>query len=141
MIEEVRLPEISENVTSGEVITVLVKVGDFIKAEQSIVELETEKATFEVPSPISGKITEVNLKPGQKVNVGEVLIKVDTEAKAQAQPPAPKPAAPPPKPPLEKEKPAPPPAEKPPVEKKQPAPPPVQKSAMEKEKIVSPARS
>jgi pyruvate dehydrogenase E2 component (dihydrolipoamide acetyltransferase) len=124
MIEEVRLPEISENVTSGEVIQVLVKVGDFIKAEQSIVELETEKATFEVPSPVSGKVTEVNLKPSQKINVGEVLIKVDTEAKAETQPPAPKPAVLPPKPPVEKEKP--------------PSPPPTQKPAVEKEKIIIP---
>ncbi len=80
MIEEVRLPEISENVDSGDVISVLVKPGDFIKAEQPIAELETEKATFDVPSPISGKVIEVNLKPGQKVKTGQVIIKVDTAA-------------------------------------------------------------
>ena len=89
MIEEVRLPEISENVNSGDVIQVLVKAGDFIKIDQSIVELETEKATFEVPSPVSGKVTEVNLKPGQKVNVGDVIIKVDTAAKADKPTPLP----------------------------------------------------
>jgi len=82
MIKEVRLPEISENVESGEVIDVRVKVGDIIKEEQSIVEIETEKATFEVPSPVSGKVTEINIKEGQKVKVGEVLLKVETEAEA-----------------------------------------------------------
>ncbi len=82
MIKEVRLPEISENVESGEVIDVLVKVGDFIKEEQSIVEIETEKATFEVPSPASGKVIEINVKEGQKVKVGEVILKVETEVSA-----------------------------------------------------------
>ncbi|OHB59976.1 MAG: branched-chain alpha-keto acid dehydrogenase subunit E2 [Planctomycetes bacterium RBG_13_46_10] len=82
MVTEVRLPEISENVDSGEVIDVLVKVGDIIKKEQSIIEIETEKATFEVPSTASGKVIEINVKEGQKVKVGEVLLKVETEAKA-----------------------------------------------------------
>ncbi len=82
MVKEVRLPEISENVESGEVIEVLVKVGDFVKEEQSIVEIETEKATFEVPSPASGKVTEINIKQGQKIKVGDIILKVETEAKA-----------------------------------------------------------
>jgi len=82
MIKEVRLPEISENVESGEIIDVLVKVGDFIKEQQSIVEIETEKATFEVPSPASGKVTEINIKQGQKINVGDIILKIETEAKA-----------------------------------------------------------
>jgi pyruvate dehydrogenase E2 component (dihydrolipoamide acetyltransferase) len=80
MVEEIRLPEISENVESGEVIEILVKVGDFIEAEQPVVELETEKAAFEVPSPVKGKVTEINIEPGQEVKVGQILVKVDTEA-------------------------------------------------------------
>jgi pyruvate dehydrogenase E2 component (dihydrolipoamide acetyltransferase) len=82
MVTEVRLPEISENVDSGEVIDVLVKVGDIIKEEQSIIEIETEKATFEVPSTASGKVTEINVKEGQKVKVGETLLKVETDVSA-----------------------------------------------------------
>jgi pyruvate dehydrogenase E2 component (dihydrolipoamide acetyltransferase) len=80
MIEQVRLPEISENVESGEVIEILVKEGDFIEKEQPIVELETEKAAFEVPSPIKGKVVEINIQTGQEVKVGQTLVKVDTEA-------------------------------------------------------------
>jgi pyruvate dehydrogenase E2 component (dihydrolipoamide acetyltransferase) len=83
MVEEVRLPEISENVESGEVIEVLVKVGDFIEADQSLVELETEKAAFEVPSPFGGKIVEINVKEGDQIKVGQTIVKVDTEAKAE----------------------------------------------------------
>ncbi|MEJ2648288.1 MAG: 2-oxo acid dehydrogenase subunit E2 [Sedimentisphaerales bacterium] len=86
MIEEVRLPEISENVESGDVIQVLVKAGDFIEKEQSIVELETEKAAFEVPSPVKGKVTEVNMKEGDTVKVNQVIIKVDTEAETSERP-------------------------------------------------------
>jgi len=87
MIEEVRLPEISENVDSGEVIEVLVKNGDHIEKEQSVAELETEKAAFEVPSPVKGRVTEVNISQGDKVKVGQTLIKVDTEAEAEQKPP------------------------------------------------------
>ena len=68
MIEVIRLPEISENVKSGDVIEVLVKVGDLIEQEQPIVELETEKATFEVPSPTEGKVVEINIKQGQMMH-------------------------------------------------------------------------
>ncbi len=83
MIEDIRLPEISENVKSGDVIEVLVKVGDFIEVEQPVVELETEKATFEVPSPVKGKIVEIKIKQGQTVKVGQLMVKVDTEAQAE----------------------------------------------------------
>jgi pyruvate dehydrogenase E2 component (dihydrolipoamide acetyltransferase) len=89
MIEEIRLPEISENVESGEVIDVLVKVGDFVEAEQAVVELETEKAAFEVPSPVSGKVTELNIEQGQEVKVGQVIAKIDTEGKKEEEKEAP----------------------------------------------------
>ncbi len=91
MIEEVRLPEISENVESGDVISVLVKEGDFVEQEQSLVELETEKAAFELPSPVKGKVVEINAKEGDKIKVGQVVLKVDTEAKegqVEPKPPA-----------------------------------------------------
>ncbi|MHC4105785.1 MAG: 2-oxo acid dehydrogenase subunit E2 [Planctomycetota bacterium] len=82
MIEDIRLPEISENVKSGDVIEVLVKVDDFIEEEEPVVELETEKATFEVPSPIKGKIVEIKIKQGQTIKVGQLICKVDTDAQA-----------------------------------------------------------
>lgn len=83
MVEEIRLPEISENVESGEVLEVLVKVGDFIEAEQSLIELETEKAAFEVPSSVSGKVVEINAKEGDEIKVGQIIAKVDTQAKPE----------------------------------------------------------
>ncbi|MHC4354135.1 MAG: biotin/lipoyl-containing protein [Planctomycetota bacterium] len=85
MIEEVKLPEISENVESGVVIAALVKVGDFVDKEQPLVELETEKATFEVPSPVSGKVVEMSVSEEDDVKVGQVIAKIDTDAQASGQ--------------------------------------------------------
>jgi len=91
MIEEVKLPEISENVESGQVISVMVKVGDFIEKEQSLLELETDKAAFEVPCPLQGRITELPFKEGDTINVGQTIAKIDTAAKpGEAPPPPPK---------------------------------------------------
>jgi pyruvate dehydrogenase E2 component (dihydrolipoamide acetyltransferase) len=78
-IEEIRLPEISENVDSGDVIRVLVKAGDSVDVDQSLIEVETEKAAFEVPSTLRGKVIEVSVEEGKKVKVGQVIAKVDTE--------------------------------------------------------------
>ena len=83
MIEEVRLPKISEGIETAEIIRVLVGVGDLVKVEQSIMEMETEKATFELPSPVEGKVTEISVKEGQTLKVGELILKVDTQGKGR----------------------------------------------------------
>jgi pyruvate dehydrogenase E2 component (dihydrolipoamide acetyltransferase) len=99
MLQELTLPAISENVESGEVIAVLVSVGDVVEKDQPVVELETDKAAFEVPSPQRGTITEIDVKPGQTVKVGETLAKLDTDAQGGKQPPRkPRPEQPPAKP-------------------------------------------
>ncbi|HEX5132098.1 MAG TPA: 2-oxo acid dehydrogenase subunit E2, partial [Candidatus Krumholzibacteria bacterium] len=82
MIVEIRLPEISENVDAGDVVKVLVGAGDRVEVDQSLIELETEKAVFEVPSTAAGVISEVPVKPGDSVKVGDVIARVDTEAGA-----------------------------------------------------------
>jgi len=86
MIVEVTLPEIAENVSAGDVIKVLVKVGDTVAVDQSLIELETEKAVFEVPSTAAGVVTDIRLKPGDSVDVGGVIAKIDTAAGAGATP-------------------------------------------------------
>ena len=75
---EVKLPEVSENVDSGDVVSVLVKVGEVIKLEQPVVELETDKAMFEVPSTAAGKVKEILVKPGDNIKVGSTIIVVDS---------------------------------------------------------------
>jgi len=86
MAQEIRLPEISENVDSGEVIEVLVAEGDRIEVDQGIVELETDKAAFEVPSTVAGTVAEVVVSKGDTVKVGQVLIRVDADAGAKEEP-------------------------------------------------------
>jgi pyruvate dehydrogenase E2 component (dihydrolipoamide acetyltransferase) len=84
MLKDVTLPAISENVESGEVIAVLVAPGDMVEKDQPVVELETEKAAFEVPSPSRGRIAEIKVKEGQTVRVGEVLARLETDGEAAA---------------------------------------------------------
>jgi len=82
MIEDVRIPEISENVESGKIVSVLVQVGDMIEVDDVLVEFETEKALVEIPSTVKGKITEMLAKVGEEMRVGDVIARVDTEAGA-----------------------------------------------------------
>src|SRR5262245_15725839 len=96
MAVEVKLPELGENVEKGDVVRVLVKPGDAVKPEQSVLELETDKATIEVPSSVGGTIAEVRVKPGDKVKVGQVVLALNDakpaagkgEAAAKAEPSA-----------------------------------------------------
>ena len=83
MSKEFKLPELGENIESADVISVLVKAGDKIEKEQGVIEIETDKATVEVPSSVEGTIKEVLVKEGDKVKVGQVLIKVDENGKEE----------------------------------------------------------
>ena len=76
------------------VIEVLVKPGDEVKVDQSLVTLESDKATMDVPSPVAGKVAEVVAKVGDKVSMGALLARVETAA-AGAEVPAPAKEAPP----------------------------------------------
>ncbi len=90
---EFKIPELGENVASGDVTRVLVNVGDTIAREQPVLELETDKATIEVPSSVAGVVKEIKVKKGDKVSVGAVVLTVDGPADAPAaKTPAPAPA-------------------------------------------------
>jgi pyruvate dehydrogenase E2 component (dihydrolipoamide acetyltransferase) len=81
------LPELGENITAGDVVRVLVKPGDTIAKDQAILELETDKATIEVPSSVAGVVKDVQVKAGQKIKVGQTILSVD-DAGAGAEAPA-----------------------------------------------------
>ena len=112
MIVEIKLPEISENVESGDVVKVLVSQGQTVAIEQPLIELETEKAVFEVPSTAAGVVSEIRAKVGDTIKVGDVIARIDTEAakgvsapksvapaqETQAPAPTPAPVAPAPEP-------------------------------------------
>jgi pyruvate dehydrogenase E2 component (dihydrolipoamide acetyltransferase) len=78
------LPELGDNITGGDVIGILVAVGDVIKEGQDIVELETDKATVTVPSSVSGKVTAINVAVGQRAAIGQVILTVSGAAVAAA---------------------------------------------------------
>jgi len=81
---EIKLPELGEGVTEGELIKWLVKPGDEVKHDQAIAEVMTDKATVEVPSPHKGKVTAVKAKEGDTIKVGDVLIEMETSAGASS---------------------------------------------------------
>ena len=83
MIKELTLPEIAENVETATVIKILVSSGDSIEEEQSIIEMESEKASFEVPSPESGTVQDIRVKQDDEVKVGDVLMTVEKEGEQQ----------------------------------------------------------
>ena len=74
---DMKLPELGENIEGGDVLRVMVKTGDSIKKDQAVLELETDKATIEVPSSATGVVKEVKIKPGEKVKVGQTIFVVD----------------------------------------------------------------
>src|SRR5688500_17968991 len=77
---EFKVPELGENVAGGDVMRVMVNVGDTIARDQPVLELETDKATIEVPSSVAGIVKEVRVKKGDKVQVGAVILTVDDAA-------------------------------------------------------------
>jgi dihydrolipoamide dehydrogenase len=101
MAQEVKVPDIGD-FKEVEVIEVLVKPGDSVAKEQSLVTLESDKATMEIPSPADGKVTQLKIKVGDKVSKGSLILLLEgqeparAEAAAQAPkvPEASKPAAP-----------------------------------------------
>ncbi len=76
MATEFKLPELGENVESGTVAKLLVSVGDRIEQDQSVVELETDKAVVEVPSSVSGTVQDIHIQEGDDVKVGETILTV-----------------------------------------------------------------
>jgi pyruvate dehydrogenase E2 component (dihydrolipoyllysine-residue acetyltransferase) len=81
---EIKLPELGENVDSGDLIKVLVSVGDAISKDQGLLELETDKATIEVPASVSGTIQKIHVKEGDKLKVGQLLFTVEEADRAGA---------------------------------------------------------
>jgi pyruvate dehydrogenase E2 component (dihydrolipoyllysine-residue acetyltransferase) len=84
-VSDFTLPELGENVSAGDVLRVLVKPGDTLAMDQPVLELETDKATIEVPSSVAGTVGEIKVKPGDKVKVGEVILTVKDGGKAEGQ--------------------------------------------------------
>jgi len=76
MQTEVTLPELGENITSAKVLDVLVAAGQEVSKEQPLLTLESDKAEFDLPSPVAGKVTEVLVQRGDEVHVGQVIARL-----------------------------------------------------------------
>jgi len=88
MAFEVKLPDIGEGVAEGEIVRWLVKVGDAVREDQPLVEVMTDKASVEIPSPRTGTIAGLHAKEGEIVNVGTTIVSIDVKDGAGASQPA-----------------------------------------------------
>src|SRR3954463_8184130 len=89
MPTQIKLPNLGENIESGDVLTIFVSEGDVVKANQDLLEIETDKATFPVPAPQAGKITKVLVKEGDTIEIGAAIMEFESAgADAKAAKPA-----------------------------------------------------
>jgi len=72
--QEVKVPELGEGVDQAQITRILVRAGDQIQRDQAIIEAETGKATAEIPSPAAGTVTEIQVSEGDQIQVGDVLL-------------------------------------------------------------------
>ncbi|MCU0702783.1 MAG: 2-oxo acid dehydrogenase subunit E2 [Fimbriiglobus sp.] len=95
---EFKLPPLGEGIDAATVVAVKVKAGDTLTAGQDLLEVETDKASMPVPSEVAGKVEEVRVKAGDKVNVGAIIAVITGTAPGHSTPPsaAPAVASPPP---------------------------------------------
>ncbi len=83
---EFKLPELGENIDSGDLVRLMISPGASVSEGQPVMELETDKAVVEVPSSVSGVVREIKVKEGQKVKVGEVIFTLEGGAATQVEP-------------------------------------------------------
>lgn len=81
---EFKLPELGENIESGDIVNVLVREGEEIEGNQGVVELETDKAVIEVPCPHAGKVEKIHVGKGDTVKVGQILLTIDGASEPEA---------------------------------------------------------
>jgi pyruvate dehydrogenase E2 component (dihydrolipoamide acetyltransferase) len=85
MTVEFRLPELGENVESATLIKIMIAAGDRIEVDQPVLELETEKADFELPSSVSGVVKEIRVRQGERIKIGQVVFTLESESSVQVE--------------------------------------------------------
>lgn len=86
---EFKLPDLGEGITEGEIRKWLLKEGEFVQEHQNVLEIETDKAIVEVPSPKAGRIAKIGKAEGETVRVGEVLLTIAEKDEAVEEKPKP----------------------------------------------------
>jgi pyruvate dehydrogenase E2 component (dihydrolipoamide acetyltransferase) len=79
MAFEFRFPDVGEGIAEGEIVRWLVAVGDTVRADQTLAEIETDKAVVEIPSPRTGTVRRLAVREGEKIQVGEILVVIDED--------------------------------------------------------------
>jgi pyruvate dehydrogenase E2 component (dihydrolipoamide acetyltransferase) len=85
MAKEFRFPDVGEGITEGEIVRWLVKEGDEVEVDQTLAEIETDKAVVEMPSPFSGTVLKVHFKEKDLVKVGQTLVTMGAKGETLAQ--------------------------------------------------------
>lgn len=83
MIKEIKLPDLGEGIDSAEVSEIKVSKGDSIKSDDTIIVLESDKASMEIPSEVSGKVGKISVKVGDEIKTGQILIAVELDNKTK----------------------------------------------------------
>ena len=78
-MKEFKLPDLGEGVHEGQVMRLLVSEGELVNEDQHIMEVETDKAAVEIPSPVSGKVHRIHVEEKQLVHVGDVMFTFQAE--------------------------------------------------------------
>src|SRR5579859_554168 len=94
-LAQVKMPQLGESVTEGTVDKWLKREGDFVKRDEPLVEVVTDKVNAEIPSPFEGKLIKIAATEGETVRVGSVIAQIETAASGAAAVGAPAPPAPP----------------------------------------------
>ncbi len=81
-MQEFKLPDLGEGMQEAEVVEWLVKAGDTLKLDQTMLKVETDKAIVEIPSPVAGRVAEIRVQDGQVAKVGDVLIVFESTTSA-----------------------------------------------------------
>ncbi|HJL91178.1 MAG TPA: biotin/lipoyl-containing protein, partial [Acidimicrobiales bacterium] len=77
MAFEFRLPDIGEGLEDAEIVSWYVSPGDVVERDQSLLEVLTDKASSELPSPVAGKVLKLSGQEGDRIKVGDVLIEIE----------------------------------------------------------------
>ena len=81
-MQEFKLPDLGEGMQEAEVVEWLVKPGDTLRLDQTMVKVETDKAVVEIPSPVAGRVSEIRVQDGQVAKVGDVLVVLENATSA-----------------------------------------------------------
>lgn len=85
-MQEVKVPKLGDNIEAADVVSVLVSIGESISQGQGLLELESDKASVEVPSPAAGVVKELRVSPGDRVQVDQVILILDAQDSASPEP-------------------------------------------------------